>query len=451
MISRSVLAIVVAELAVSNVACSPKSPAPAPSGYAPLQGGSGGTNQTQPDASTCKTKLGYAQVAALDSDALTDNGQVAMVLDQGGNPMVAWVVFDAALTALRFSAYDSTSCQWTLPVQVDELGSLAATKDREVTLTRDASTGRLGLAYQMIDDSANQSLMLAQSNDGGVTWSKEVVAKSPDADPGRGVSRATVAMKDGRTYLAYYQTHLYASVGSYGSLNSGFVLLMRDTPDGPFAATNVPAVGDTSLPGSEPFPPSLAIDSSGAAGLAYFALTDNAGQNMRVAYYHTVLGESVTVFDSGSQLNSVADVSLIFQESQPRIAASLQRGNSEATNSKVWFSRSDTGSTWSEPVELPLDGGDMMGPDVALAASSDGWLSIATNYGSGNGMHQCGAPKLSLSDDAGDTWATCGPAINGAGEITYAGRYVQLAYDSRGKRVAAFATSRVGVWVWREP
>jgi hypothetical protein len=450
--SRTCLALVLVELATMAPACSSKSEEPALSPYSSQPGdGTGGSNQAQPDASSCKPKTGYEQVAKLDSDWLTDDGHVAMVLDQDGNPMVAWVAFDATSTPLRFSVYDPASCQWVPSVQVDDLGSVTATRDREVTLARDASTGRLGLAYQVIDDSANQSLILAQSDDRGATWTKEVVVKNPDGNVNKGVSRPTVAMKDGKTYLAYYQTYLYSSVGSYGSDNSGFVLLTRDATAGDFSSTNIPAVGDTSLPGSEPFPPSLAIDDSGDAGLAYFALTDDTGQNLRLAYYHTGQDKSVAVFDSEQQSNSVADASLIFQGTEPRIAASLQRGSSDANNSKLWFSSSDTASAWGAPVELPMDGGDAMGPDVALAAGADGTLSVAANYGSGDGTHQCGAPKLSTSDDAGDTWSTCGPDINSKGNITYAGRYVQLAYAPSGKRVAAFSAVRQGVWLWREP
>ena len=161
------------------------------------------------------------------------------------------------------------------------------------------------------------------------------------------------------------------------------------------------------------------------------------------------------MFDSLQQPNAVAEVSLVFEGTSPRIAASLERtstdgGNNDA-DSNVWFSSSNDGETWTAPVELPMDGSDAMGPDVALAADGKGNLSIATNHGSGSGAHQCGAPKISNSADDGTSWATCGPALGSSGIVEYAGRYVQLAYQPNGKFIAAFAAERDGVWVWRQP
>ena len=115
------------------------------------------------------------------------------------------MAFDESATRLNFEAYDSGSCKWSAPVLVDEIGDVSATQDREVTMTRDASDGQLGIAYQVIDASYNRTLMLAQSGDNGGTRSKEIVAQNPPGDTGKGVARPTVVMKDGRTYLAYYR------------------------------------------------------------------------------------------------------------------------------------------------------------------------------------------------------------------------------------------------------
>ena len=293
--------------------------------------------------------------------------------------------------------------------------------------------------------------MLAESDDNGATWSKGSVAENPPRNTSQGVSLPAVVMKNGKTYFAYYQFLLYSATGNPASDNSGFVLMIRNGVSGAFVSQNVPAVSGASLPGSEPFAPALAVADSGDVGFATFALADDTATNLQLIYYHSTVNKSSVVFDSRNQPNSYANVSLVFQNDSPQLAAYLDRVPTNANQSMIWSSGSDDGTVWSTPVQLPMDGGDAMGPDLALAAFGDKTLSVASNHASGSGIHQCGAPKISTSMDDGSTWTTCGPAINTIGSITYAGRYVQLAYAPNGKRVAAFSVVRQGVWVWREP
>jgi hypothetical protein len=466
------LALVAAEMALFAVACSSKSSPPA--GHAPSnnagagagsgtggraggggQTGAGGSGNAAAGTESCTTKTGYEQVAALDSDWLADSADVSMAIDGDGSPMVAWVAFDISATTLYFTAYEPTTCQWSSPVSVDALGGVSPADDREVTMTRDASDGHLGIAYQVVDSASNRTLMLAQSDDDGATWSKETVVQSPPGDTIRGVERPTVVIRNGITYFAYYQFYLYSWAGNNSSNNSGFVLLTRTDNSGSFTSVNIPPVDGAALPGSEQYPPSLAVDDAGEAGLAYFALTDDAATNLQLNYFHTEQGKSVAVFDSQHKPNYDADVSLVFEGNRPRLAASLDRdGNDGGTNdtgSTIWFSGSDDGTVWFTPVELPMDGSDAMGPDVALATGGDGKLSIASNFSGATGNHKCGAPKISTSSNDGTSWVTCGPSTSGAELLSHAGSFVQLAYQPSGKRIAAFSAQGQGVWVWREP
>ncbi len=448
---RSCLVLPTVALVLLTSGCSSKSSEPPASYYAPASSGSGGSHQTAPDASTCRVKTGYERVSALDTDSFTDDGHVAMVLDQDGSPMVAWVAYDRSATTLYFAAYDGDTCRWLPRVAIDQVGNLDATNSRQVSMTRDASTGRLGIAYQVIDAQYNRTVMLAQSDDNGATWSKETVAENPPRNTSKGVSLPAVVMKNGTTYVAYYQFLLYSATGNPASNNSGFVLMIRNGVSGTFVSKNVPAVSGASLPGSEPYAPALAVADSGDVGFATFALSGDTATNLQLIYYQSTDNKSSVVFDSKDQPNSQANVSLVFQNNSPRLAAYLDRDRANTNQSMIWSSSSDDGTVWSTPIQLPMDGGDAMGPDLALAAFGDKTLSVASNYASGSGIHQCGAPKISTLTDDGSTWTTCGPAINTIGAITYAGRYVQLAYAPNGKRVAAFSVVRQGVWVWREP
>ena len=138
---RSCLVLPTVALALLTSGCSSKSSEPPASYYTPASSDSGSSHQTSPDASTCRVKTGYEQVAALDTDSFTDDGHVAMVLDQDGSPMVVWVAYDRSATTLYFAAYDGDTCRWLPRVAIDEVGNIDATGGRQVSMTRDASNG----------------------------------------------------------------------------------------------------------------------------------------------------------------------------------------------------------------------------------------------------------------------------------------------------------------------
>lgn len=438
-------------LLIANLGCSSKKE-PTYATYVP-PAGAGGSGSSEKDASDCGFATGYEQVSVPDPAALTDDGHVAMVLDGTANPMVAWVRFDRTAPTLYFRGYDSGSCQWLPPITIDQVGNVSATRGRQVTMSRDPASGRLAIAYQVIDATYNRALKLAQSDDNGITWSTETVVQNPVDDTSKGVSRPTVMLRNGVTYFAYYQIYLYSRLGERSSENGGFILLSRADGSSAFSSAAVPPAPDATLAGSEDFAPSLALRSDGTAALAYFAVTDKTATNLRVLYYESGRTASSVVFDSLQQADTSVDVSLALCADGPCLAASLQRGADDLNQSQIWFARSRDGIEWSLPTELPKDGDDAMGPDLSLAVT-DSALSIASNSADGTGIHRCGAPKLTQStslDGGADTWTTCGPELGTSGDITSAGRYVQLAYTPLMKRVAAFATQRQGVWVWREP
>lgn len=434
-------------------------------------GCSSSSSSTTPDAGStsdagpgaCTPKTGFDVAVPSSAPGPASVGHVAMVLAADGSPRIAYVGYDPhhdgndAESALFFVAYDGATCAWRPPVKVDTTGDVDTTRDREVTIARDPSSGQLGIGYQTyatLDDSSTQ-VMLAQSSDDGATWTTEQIARNSANTFATDdtVSRPTIAMKNGKTFFAYRETWLLAGSASNGSDADGFHLLSRNGASGAFADVIVPPVSGATLPGAESTPPALAIDDAGNAGFVYVARTDDATANLRVCYFASNKPSAVAVLDSENTQNDSADLALAFDGDKPRIAAGLQRGASDTT--AVWFSASDDGVTWGAPVQIPNDGGDGMGTDLALALDGTGNPSIAVRKASASGSTTCGSPKLATGTGL-TAFTTCGPPL---GDPTYGdgfyGDDVQLGFAPTGKRIMAMAASSsdptAGVIVWREP
>lgn len=431
---------------------------------APLLGGCGSTDSSDskaPPTTACTPATGHESAVPLGAIGSSRYSDTAMVLDDQGNPLIAFVApdpnddGDRSDTALYFVSYDAKTCTWNAPVRVATTGDIDTTRDREVTLTRDPSTGQLGIGYQVVGLLSDYStqVMLAQSSDGGRTWSSEEIARDGATEfaTDNTLTRPTVAMKNGKTFFAYYETWVLSGAASNGSDANAFHLLSRTGTSGAFTDTLVPPVADAPLPGAEGDVPALAIDDEGNAGFVYLASTSDDSANLRVCYYRSGQPNAVAVFDSLDQQNDGSGLSLVFEGTQPRIAVALERGD-DPDGSSIWFSSSSDGAAWSTPVELPKDGGDGMGWNLAIASNGKGQLSIAAESESSNGERSCGAPKLATSNDDGSSWSTCGPSDADGG---YLGAYVQMAVDANGKRILVSSegddVAATGVSVWREP
>lgn len=429
------------------------------------------TSDAGPDALACAPHSGFELVTAVGAVA-KDYGQESLALDADGDPMVAFVGYDASkdgdlnTSALFFSAYDRASCTWKAPVEIDTVENVSSdVTSRVVTLVRDPSDGELAIAYEINavkpGPNGDTLMMLARSTDGGVTWTKEEVAHN-DTDPGSNnvyaLAVPTVAMRNGKTYYAYWREDPVTSpCGGDHSLH----LVSRTGDSGVFSGGMVPCGAGDSTNGPRELSPALAIDDDGNAGLAFYTLTASDSSTSRIDYFKSGSAAPVAVFDSEGAQNDGPTLSLAFEGTKPRIAAVLQRMPS-ATDHDVWFSKSDDGVTWSSPVQMPQDGGNTMGGSVSIAADGKGDLSIATGWTGGTDQAgTCGGPKLSTSPDDGATWTTCGadPIPSGDTSIGYAGDFVTMLYAPDGKRVMAFghgsdntpAALFNGVTVWREP
>ena len=177
-------------------------------------------------------EAGFSQVH-VGSDV--DDGQhVSLVLDGDDQPMVAYlkeVSNDDANSAVHFTRYDAASKKWTTPVvvaagisRVDGNPTL-----EQVKLARDASTGRLGVAFQKTEEfcagiNKESTVHVAFSTDNGATWSaSERVSEANFTrnDPVTGVAVCNtdsprIAMANGPCILV--RRDAYDAVGGHAAV-----------------------------------------------------------------------------------------------------------------------------------------------------------------------------------------------------------------------------------------
>jgi hypothetical protein len=413
----------------------------------------------------CTPKSGFETAVKLGAVG-SEYAHESMVLGANDEPMIAFIAYgdDRAASFLYFVSYDPATCSWRAPVKIDQVYDVNDNPTlREVTLTRDPVSGQLGIAYYVMSPTGSPSgdtlVMLAQSSDGGATWTKEQVAHDdlvPDDNDAHSLAFPAVAMANGRTVFAYYRNYsLQGSCGDAKSYCNGWTVLTRTGTTGPFAGGAVTA--SSAFPGGESMSAALAIDPTGQkAGLAWYSRNSDEDPTLVVNYLEVGQTHAVKVFDSAGKGNDQPAIALAFDRSQPRIAAALER-TADDTGSAIWFSSSSDGTTWTAPAELPTDKGDDMSSYLAIAADQKGALTIAVDFDGSHDEHgDCGGPKLVTTSDL-TAFATCGADPDPAHPVGFAGIYVTAAYAKSGKRVLAFdyptasAGLEAGVVTWREP
>ena len=376
---------------------------------------------------------------------------ISLALDENDDPLIAYVVQDPngdgeqTDSTLYFVRWDRANRGWKAPIAVDVVGEIYSSKPaREVSLARDVKTNGLGIAYMKGLD----QIWLAQSQDGGSTWSKERLDQNEFT-----IDNPVLAMRDGNVHVAYNSR--FVRCGKSGC--DGVVYLSRTGTSGNFARSIVPEIAGTS--GNRRFsPPGLALDSSGKPGLAYYLLAPSENPSVDknvISFWRPGEQYANAVMDSGSIPNDNPSVSLAFDGTRPRIAALLQRDDNDLQHPGIWFSASEDGKSWSAPVRIPNDGTDNAVWDLSLALDSQGNAAAA---GYSNGFEEknpgrCGGPKLFRSADL-KNWTACGADVSRTYDIQ--GRYVSLAFTSTNKIILAFQNTSqsklgAGVFLYRQP
>jgi len=398
--------------------------------------------------------------------APTDQGQVyqygvhtSLALDENDDPAIAYVgefsTNSSGDTAkLYFVRWNRTDYRWEPPLIVDdELGGLSPDHpDRAVSLARDISNGRYGIAYTVRYD----EVWLALSEDGGLTWAKEHIDLDGESSEAE-TSNPTLAMASDEIHVAYWHWCIKAAVEGYGCASGNdshaVVYLHRTGASGSFTSELSP-----SLPQTQDAKPwlDMALDENGEPGIAYFlGAIDSLGApewyNVTLAFWRPGQAASF-VIDSLNQQNDTSSVSLAFLGTSPLVAYFLAREEQPAND--LWFSQSGDGSTWDAPLPLPRDGTDQTWWYQSLAMDSAGHAAIAAYFTSSGGEVQLGGPKLLRSSDL-TSWAVSSPDA----EMLpgFAGAYVDTAFAGNDKLNMVFfygagdSSLGDGVVFWREP
>jgi len=197
---------------------------------------------------------GWSVIQELPSSAstLTRLGvSVASAPDQHGQPLVAYLEDDPNGDGMRqdtrlfFTRWNGSANAWLAPKQVEVVGEIdVAHPNRQVSIARDAVTGRIGIAYVRIMDNC---VRFAWSDDDGLNFSIMNASQVPSAAL---VSNPSLVMAGDTVMLAY--------------VHGSDLVYRKRTGSGDFTEQRFP--GSLALQGAV----SLALDADGQPGVAFF-------------------------------------------------------------------------------------------------------------------------------------------------------------------------------------
>ncbi|MGV3619961.1 MAG: hypothetical protein ACO1OB_04040 [Archangium sp.] len=385
---------------------------------------------------------GWQMVAELPASAAPSSKlgvSAASAPDQFAQPMVAALYEDPNGdlnfddNRVVFTRWDGVAKAFTELKTIEVVGgSLSTPNSREISIARDASTGRIVIAY--VKPQAN-TIRLAVSDDEGANFSLSTVDDEIHAALD---SNPSVAAHDGVIHLAFLQ---------------GSSLFYR-TKTGSAAWVDASPAG-ISVAGRAI---SLAVDSAGNAGVAFFAVVNATSADL--AFWR--VGGSATAIASADMFDvTVAgrepSVSLTFQGTTPHLAYHLAKSDA-ADATQLWYLKStDTGTTWAAPVAIPRNSNGAIFHSTqwyqAIAVEADGKVSVAAPWSALGTQTNCNGPKLARSND-GLSFMTCSPVMS---PVQRGGDYLSLWSHRAGKLTLIFfydsrtnPSIKPGLVMWRE-
>ena len=203
---------------------------------------------------------------------------------------------------------------------------------------------------------------------------------------------------------------------------------------------------------------SLALDSGGVPGVAYFAQDSVQSYNSVLLFWRPAGNTNPTrVLDSQGQQSDQEAVKLVFYGLNPRVLVFLQRQDGGFGVGDHYAQSNDGGNTWQTPVLIPPDGNSSTDYPFDMTIGSQGQAAIGFGQNSGSGDAGCPNPKLSRSSD-GLHFTTCGVAsADVIGTFSSYPGAIQIAYGGNDKLYYLWwategnSQSDTGIMMYREP
>ncbi len=363
--------------------------------------------------------------------------------DQFGQPMIAMLYEDPNGdlnyddNRVVFTRWDGVAKAFTALQTIEVVGgAVTQNPDRQISLARDADTGRIAIAYVKAQ---NNTVRLAISDDEGAHFSLSTVSDSAVTPF---MSNPSVGLAGSTTHVAYVQ---------------GNELQYRKSVAG--AAFTSPSPLAVTL--AQHAALSLGVDSAGNPGVAFFV--DVAGTSADLAFWRP--GSSAVTVASADMLDLAVEsrrpsVSLTFVGTTPHLAFHLQKADAvDAT--QLWYAKaSDAGATWSAPIAIPRNSSSATEFHStqwyqAISVESTGRVSISAPWSAIGTQVNCNGPKLARAPD-GLSFTTCSPA---GSPVQRGGDWVSMWSHRVGKQTMVFVYDvsrnnpnlKPGVVMWREP
>jgi uncharacterized protein (TIGR03437 family) len=365
---------------------------------------------------------------------------LSAVLDANGDPAFAWVFYDPNAdsdpsdTRIEFRSWNRALYKWNDIVHaVTNTGDIATQFSMTISLAFDTSNGTFAIA----NETGTGTIQLWVSTDSGVTWTRK---NTFDASANSAwYTTPSLALNNGTLHLAF----VHSSEGMKyvtGQLSAApATWITRSEP----ANSNLSSAdGSTTI--------SLALDSNGNPGIAWFADDQKVSYN-RVLQYWRPGSAPVKIMDTqGHQSDGVA-VKLVYSGLNPRVLAELQRADADF-GVLLHTARSDSGgATWNAPVVIPPDGTSSTDYPFDLAVDSRGNGVAAFGQNGGTGDTVCGWPKISRTADF-VTWKTCDVVndVKITGDYTVIPDSIQLRFGGNDKLYMLW-WDNAGILMYREP
>ena len=367
---------------------------------------------------------------------------VSAIGDQFNQPMIAFLYEDPNGdlnyddNRVAFTRWDGATRAFETVKTIEVVGGGAfVLPNRQISVARDADTGRIGVAYIKPQDN---TVRVAISDDEGANFSLLTVSDVPRAAL---MSNPSLGLQGGNVHVAWIQ--------------GSDVMYRKKTGTGAFVDQSL---GSTASSGGRSL--SLALDSAGNPGVAFFSSVNVTSADL--AFWRP--GGSANAIASADMLDLAVmgrdpSVTLTFVGTTPHLAYHLRKLDTVDATELWYLKSSDTGTTWNAPIAIPRNSSSATEFHStryfqALAIEPSGRVSVAAPWSATGTQVNCIGPKLSRAPD-GVTFTTCSPM---GSPIQRGGDWINLWTHKPGKQTLVFhydsrtnPSIKAGIVMWREP